>query len=159
MCGLEICATEKDRLEQFTTASPSNEELSLLSIFENMDSPVYVATMDTYKILYTNKALDELLGMDVTGLTCHEALQGESEPCLFCTNDKIKELGDVYIWEFCRKSGRWYKCVDKAITWYDGSLVRLEIAVDITDMKIKELELNSTVDNLKEAISIITRGI
>jgi len=120
---------------------------------------VYVASMDTYEILYTNKALDDILGVDVTGMKCYEVLQGGKEPCLFCTNDKIKELGDVYTWEFYHPRGRWYKCVDKAITWYDGSLVRLEIAVDITDMKIKELELNSTVDNLKEAISIITRGI
>ena len=157
MCGLEILG------EKFTTMDNetklSNANLSMLSIFDNMDAFVYVASMDTYEILFTNKALNEMLGQNVTGMVCYEVLQGKHEPCLFCTNDKIKELGDVYVWEFYHERGRWYKCVDKAIPWHDGSIVRLEIAVDITDIKRELIKLDETVDGLKEAIGIITRGI
>lgn len=157
MCGLEIIGDELIAMDNKAELSDAN--LSMLSIFDNMDAFVYVASMDTYEILFTNKALDELLGQNVTGMTCYEIFQGKHEPCIFCTNDKIKTLGDVYVWEFYHERGRWYKCVDKAILWHDGSVVRLEIAVDITDIKKELTKLDETVDSLKQAIGIITRGI
>lgn len=157
MCRLEILGDELVIMENKTQIA--NENMSMLNIFDNMDSLVYVASMDTYEILFTNKALNELLGVSMVGQKCYEALQGKDEPCFFCTNDKIKNLGDVYVWEFYHERGRWYKCVDKAIPWHDGSLVRLEVAVDITDIKRELVKLDETVDSLKEAISIIARGI
>jgi len=127
----------------------SDETLILLHIFNGIDTPMYVARMDTHELLYTNRALDELIGPGQVGKKCYEALQGNDFPCDFCTNDQLKNTNDVYVWEFCHPHGRWYRCIDKAIPWVDGSIVRLEIAHDITDIKEKELYL-------KQAISIIT---
>lgn len=46
------------------------------------------------------------------------------------------------MWEFQNTiTQRWYQCRDQAIPWVDGRLVRLEIAVDITDRKRMEQEL------------------
>lgn len=129
-----------------------NEMLMLLHIFNGTDTPMYVARMDTHELLYTNRALDELIGTGHVGGKCYEVLQDRNSPCDFCTNDHLNNVGDIYTWEFYHPRGRWYRCTDKAIEWIDGSIVRLEIATDITDVKENELYL-------KEALSIITRGI
>jgi hypothetical protein len=54
------------------------------------------------------------------------------------------------IWE-CRNSeiGRWFHCMDRAITWTDGHLVRLEIAFDITETK----EMEQMKDEVLSAVS------
>ena len=130
----------------------SEEMLVLLHIFNGTDALMYVARMDTHELLYTNRALDELIGPGQIGKKCYEALQDKDYPCDFCTNDQQETVGDVYVWEFYHPRGKWYRCTDKTIPWIDGSIVRLEIALDITDIKKKELYL-------KEAISIITDGI
>lgn len=133
-----------------------DERLSLLHIFNGTTSPMYVARMDTYELLYTNRALDALVGPDNIGKKCHEVLQDEEYPCNFCTNGEIKEVGDIYVWEFHHNCGRWYRCIDQAILWHDGSIVRLEIAFDITDMKNKEAKQDEETTILREAISIVT---
>ena len=127
-----------------------NERLVLLHIFNGTDSPMYVARMDTHELLYANRALKQLVGDNIIGKKCYEALQDNDFPCDFCTNNQIKNEGDIYTWEFHHTKWRWYKCIDEAIRWVDDSIVRLEIAIDITDIKSEEL-------NLKEAIKIITR--
>lgn len=69
-------------------------------------------------------------------------------PCSFCTNDRIfgEGLGESCVWEFRNESnGRWYRCMDKAIAWPDGRMVRHEMAVDITDLKQAEETLEHRV--------------
>jgi PAS domain S-box-containing protein len=108
-----------------------------LSIFDGIDTPVYVVDPGTYEVLYANKAIKDMLG-DVKGKKCHEAFQALEFPCSFCTNKYIfgEEQGKVYIWDFRNRfNGRWYHCIDKAIQWLDGRNVRFEIAIDITDRK------------------------
>ena len=43
------------------------------------------------------------------------------------------------VWEFQNTvNKRWYLCIDKAIPWSDGRLVRMEVAIDITERKLHE---------------------
>ena len=112
------------------------ERAQILSIFEGIDEPIYVADPETYKILYVNNALKKFFGKNITGKKCYEVFQGLDKPCDFCTNDKIfgENFEKTYVWEFeNKKVGRWYRCFDRGITWPDGRKVRLEIAMDITD--------------------------
>ena len=55
------------------------------------------------------------------------------------TNEKlVDEKGrpaGVCVWEYkSPRSGKWYINYDRAIKWVDGRLVRLQIAVDITEI-------------------------
>lgn len=112
----------------------------LLAIFEGIDEPVYVADPSTYELLFVNRALIRFFGPP-DQRRCHEYLQQRSEPCPFCTNDKIlgEYLGRSYVWEFCNEGiRRWFKCIDKAILWPDGRLVRYEMAIDIHERKLAE---------------------
>ncbi len=112
----------------------------LLAIFEAIDEPVYVADPTTYELLFVNRATIRFFGPP-DQRRCYEYLQQRSDPCPFCTNDKIlgEYLGRSYVWEFRNEAvQRWYKCIDKAIPWPDGRLVRYEMAIDIHERKLAE---------------------
>jgi len=59
---------------------------------------------------------------------------------------------------------RWYQAHDVAIPWENGELVRLEIAVDITDRKVAEaarerLEVQVQHAQTLESLGVLAGGI
>lgn len=125
----------------------------VISIFDSMDEVVYVADPETYELLYMNSPAKKQWG-DRIGQKCYYALQNLNSPCPFCTNDRIfgKNIGTPYIWEFQNEvNHRWYHCVDRAINWPDGRMVRFETAIDITDRKHAEEQVKSLSLKVLEA--------
>ncbi|UCG78546.1 MAG: PAS domain S-box protein [Nitrospirota bacterium] len=140
------------------------------SIMDSLQAIVYVADMDTHEVLFINRFGRTLFG-DVVGKRCWESLQeGQSGPCEFCTNDRLIDgTGqplEPYEWEFKNtKSGRWFDIKDKAITWTDGRIVRMEIATDITERKLAEEKIENEIrlrsvllDNLECVAVILKKG-
>lgn len=112
------------------------------TIFDALNSIVYVVDFESHEILYLNRQ-GELLFGDWKGKFCYDVLQtGQMGKCAFCTNNRLiidGVLQPPYLWEFQNTANqRWYQCIDKAIRWTDGRLTRLEIAIDITDTKEME---------------------
>ena len=104
---------------------------------------MYVADMETHELLFLNGYGQGLWGPNSTGQLCHKVLQfGQSTPCSFCTNHRLAENGHAcppVVWEFQNTvNNRWYLCVDKAIPWVGGRLVRMEVAIDVTERKARE---------------------
>jgi PAS domain S-box-containing protein len=140
----------------------------LISIFDRINEPIYICDPDTHELLYANPATKAIFGPDLVGQKCYRALQGLDEPCDFCTNPMIfgENLGESYIWEFQnRLNGRWYRCIDKAIRWPDGRMVRYEMAIDIHDLKMaqdalqeSEEKYRTLVENANEAILVVQDG-
>jgi two-component system, OmpR family, phosphate regulon sensor histidine kinase PhoR len=115
----------------------------LSTIFDAIEVVLYVADMDTYELLFLNDHGKRLWGADTLGRPCHQVLQsGQCGPCTFCTNARLVEEGRAgapVVWEFRNTvNERWYLCIDKAIPWTDGRLVRMEVAIDITERKAHE---------------------
>ncbi len=115
------------------------------TVMNSIDSVVYVADMETYKILFMNRYAKNIIGDDAVGKICWKILQkDQTGPCDFCTNSKLltsdgKPTG-VYIWEFQNTvSNRWYEIRDQAINWINGRMVRMEIATDRTARKYREI--------------------
>ena len=124
-----------------------------------MNNGVYVADMQNYELLFLNKFFIDLFG-DKTGKKCYKTLQGLDEPCSFCTNKHLlnenKKPNQVYIWEFQNRiTKRWYQLRDHAIRWMDGRMVRMEVAVDITEQK----EVNKQITKLSTAIEQTANAI
>ena len=116
------------------------EYRQLLSIFDGIDEGIYIADPETYEMLYANYGVRKIFG-EIKGKSCYKYLQDIDSPCSFCSNDRIfgERLGDTHIWEFENMgNGRWYRCIDRAIPWPDGRMVRCEIAIDIDDAKRAE---------------------
>ncbi len=127
------------------------------TVLDSMEAFVYVADMQTYEILFMNKFARKFFG-DAVGQICWKALHtDQSGPCHFCTNDKLLDKkgnpSDIYVWEFQNiKIDAWFDIRDKAITWTDGRIVRLEIATDITASKQAQEELQEAKE-IAEAAS------
>ncbi len=109
----------------------------LFHSMSSIDTLVYVADMETYEILAANEYSRKVFGDDIVGKKCFEILQlGQTQPCPFCTNDKLlNEKGEPnppYIWVFQNtRTGSYFQCIDFAIPWENGKMVRIEVALNI----------------------------
>lgn len=114
-------------------------------VVNSINAFIYVATMDTYEVLFINQHARELFG-DVVGKTCWQVVQaGQDGPCAFCTNrhllDETGQPTGPYVWEFQNtRTGCWYHIQNQAIRWTNGQIVRLEVAYDITEVKEAEAQ-------------------
>jgi hypothetical protein len=129
---------------------PAIEDHPLLQVFDSIDEPIYISDPDTYEILYINRALGTTFG-EVRGQKCYKTLQNLDSPCPFCTNKFIldKNAGKTHIWEFYNEVvERWYHCIDRAVPWTNGKMVRYQMAIDITERKKSELESKQKAEDL-----------
>lgn len=148
--------TERRRLERESI----EQQQRLLSIFDGIDEPVYVSDPVSFRVLYTNQKSRDVWG-EPGDLKCFEYLQHRSAPCPFCTNELIfgEWLGRSFVWEFCNEvNHHWYRCIDKAIRWPDGRMVRYEMAVDVSDRKRAEIEKERLTGELRQARRIEAIG-
>jgi two-component system phosphate regulon sensor histidine kinase PhoR len=114
--------------------------IAITSIVNSMNAVVYVADLETHELLFLNPYAEKLFGTEVVGRRCYEVLQaGQKGPCAFCTNERLivnGQPGPPVVWEFQNTVTRhWFQCIDRAIRWWDGRLVRMEVAFDITERK------------------------
>ncbi|WP_340818677.1 PAS domain S-box protein [Methanolobus sp. WCC4] len=129
----------------------------LISVMEAFDEPAYVADPVTYELLFVNNTIKKELGDDVVGQKCYKALQNFDSPCPFCTNHLIfgDNVGKTHIWETRNaKNKRWYRCIDKAIEWPDGRMVRFELAVDIHKEKMSQKSLRESEEKYKTYVNV-----
>jgi two-component system, OmpR family, phosphate regulon sensor histidine kinase PhoR len=150
MAALFLDVTERKR----SAEALRTQFTQLATIFDALSALVYVAEMDTGNLLYLNRFGEALFGRDWQGKHCFEVFQeGRTDFCSFCSNDRLVRDGEPlppYGWEFRNtRNGRWYRCSDRAIRWTDNRLVRLEVAIDITEQKAME----QMKDELVSAVS------
>ncbi|MCP4340524.1 MAG: PAS domain S-box protein [Desulfobulbaceae bacterium] len=115
----------------------------LQTVLNSINEVIYIADMQTYELLFVNDYGLKMFGNDIVGQQCWKTFQALDGPCPFCTNDKLLTADNrpagVYRWEFQNKvDQRWYDIADRAIQWTDGRMVRMEIAIDITERKRAE---------------------
>ena len=149
--------------EGYNNKEKLKQELERLrALFDWIDEPIYVSDPDTYEILFANKKIKELFGEKILGKKCYKIFQNLNHPCPFCTNKHIfrENLGKTHVWESQnRKNKRWYRHIDKAIEWPGGKHVRFELAIDITEYKQTEEELQKSEERLKTILKSIHAGI
>jgi two-component system phosphate regulon sensor histidine kinase PhoR len=150
----ELREAEERRKRRQAEIALKNQFSQISTIFDSMNAVVYVADLETYELLYMNKYGSQLFGGNWQNKSCYTVLQtGRVSPCAFCTNDQLLRDGkpsQPLITEFQSSvNGTWYQCLDRIIEWPDGRLVRMEIAIDITERK----EMERLKDEMISAVS------
>lgn len=118
----------------------------MLSILDGTNASVYVADMQTDEVLFVNAVGRRLLG-DVVGKTWWAAIQGQTRgPCDVYTNPLLLDADGrptpPVVWEhYNPRLQRWFQLHDQAIPWGNGRYARLEIALDITEQKAQQRQL------------------
>lgn len=150
----EIRESGERRMRREAEVALKRQFVQFRTIFDAMPAIVYVADIESYELLYMNRFAVDLFGENWEGNICYGLMQeGQSKPCEFCTNNLIvqegKAQGAITSEHQNNRNGRWYQWTDRAIEWTDGKLVRLQIAVDITEIK----ELERVKDEMISAVS------
>jgi len=150
----EIREAGERRMRREAEVALKRQFAQFRTIFDAMTAIVYVADIETFELLYMNQYAVDLFGKDWQGKACYGVLQnGQGKQCEFCTNHLVVRdgiaLGAVTSELQNTRNGKWYQCTDRAIEWTSGKLVRLQIAVDITEIK----ELERIKDEMISAVS------
>ncbi|MFZ5515029.1 MAG: PAS domain S-box protein [Candidatus Zhuqueibacterota bacterium] len=142
--------TESRRMEEALRM----EREQLLSLFDSIDEMIYVSDPMTYEMVYVNKKLQRMLNSDGAGETCYRLLQRKEAPCEFCTNHFILSNDhQPYQWEYHNPwLNKDFMLTDRLIRWPDGRDVRFELAIDITDRKIAEAEIQKLNRELEQRV-------
>lgn len=126
---------------------PAPVNRCITAMLDNLDAAVYIADIATHEVVFINHFIKKQLG-NVLGKKCYEVFQNQTSPCPFCTNEFLFTADGapekkIYKWEHYNPvHERWYELWDQAIQWFDGRIVRIEIALDITDKKKIDGELH-----------------
>jgi PAS domain S-box-containing protein len=106
--------------------------------------PVYVVLLTPdYHVPFANRVFRERFG-ESYGRRCFECLFQRSEPCETCETYTVLRTMAPHEWEWVGPDGRNYHVFDFPFTDTDGSLLILEMGIDITDRKQAERELSET---------------
>jgi PAS domain S-box-containing protein len=154
--------SKRELVERLRSKETLNEPWEqLISIFDSIDEKVYVSDPASYEILYANPAMKKTFREPVLGKKCYRVMQGLDAPCGFCTNSLIfgENLGKTHIWEFKnQRTGKWRRCIDRAIKWADGRIARFEMAIDIHHRKVAEEALQASEQRYMALLETMNEG-
>jgi len=132
---LETAVENANNANEIKTRSLSTLE----SILNSIDAFIYVTVPETGEILFINRNIKEMLGLeniDVTGNFCYKLFYNKDSMCGFCPCGRLeKEPNKIIVWDdHYDILDRHIRHADCLIDWPDGSKVHLQHAVDITEL-------------------------
>jgi PAS domain S-box-containing protein len=118
------------------------------SMMEAMVEPAYICSSD-FIVSYMNPAMVERTGRDATGELCYKAINDLDEQCPWCVHDKIQngESDETII--VSPKDYRLYSISRAPIFHNDGSISKMTIYRDITDLKRAEEALKRSEEKYR----------
>ncbi|BBO82205.1 hypothetical protein DSCO28_27710 [Desulfosarcina ovata subsp. sediminis] len=141
----------------------------LTTVLDSITAHIYVSDLQTFEILFMNRAMHDVFGDYPAGSRCFEFFRHASKACDGCIVDKLVDgqghPTGVHIWEGQHPVKKcWYLNHDQAIRWVDGRMVRVQIAMDISRLKSLERERLEIAEQLRqtlklEAVSTLAGGV
>ena len=126
------------------------------SMMEAMIEPIYICSQD-FRVEYMNPAMIRRTGRDATGEFCFKALHDLDEKCPWCMHDKAQQSEYLELEIVSPKDNRSYYISQSPVAHRDGSVSKLTIFRDITEMRKTEAQLQQA--QKMEAIGTLAGGI
>jgi len=142
---LRIRAEVVERLlEEESYRSSIEEQLERLSrLFNGLDEYICATIPETGEILFINDNIKKAFGIEGDGLGrhCYELFQSNAAGrCDFCPSRQLeKDPERIIEWEQ-QHGSRMYRKTARIMDWPGGIKAHLEVGVDITDIKLAQLE-------------------
>ncbi len=132
------------------------EYQQILSLLDNVSELIYVIDPKNYKVIYANKTVKDLWNGEVVGETCYEVMQKLHVPCGKCENASLRlNEEEVYRFEtYSEKLDRYYLKEAKMIDWPGYEKARLEVAIDISEVKKTQKDLEERIRYEKELANV-----
>lgn len=130
----------RKKIQEDKTSLEGRRKDEVLNIVDGLEEVIYVADNDTHEIYYMNAAGQRMTGAyHYEGCKCYSVLQGRDAPCENCNLKKLR-ADAFYTWEMKNTFlNRHFVVKDKIIQWH-GKEARLEIAIDVSNLKGSTLE-------------------
>ena len=133
---LAIDVTDRKRTEE---ALRDSEE-KYRAMMESMKDAVYICSSD-FRVEYMNPAMIGRTGRDATGENCFKALHDFEDKCPWCMHHKTQQ-GEYFESEIVSpKDNRSYHVSSSPIVHGDGSISKMTVFRDTTDLKKLEAQL------------------
>ncbi|MEN8264425.1 MAG: PAS domain S-box protein [Nitrospirota bacterium] len=133
------------------------EKNKLVSILDSMEDGVYIANMH-HDIEYLNPVLKKEFG-PVKGRKCFEYFYDRKTECQWCKNKEVFD-GRSVRWEWLSpKKNKTYDLIDTPIKNPDGSISKMEISRDITELKKTEDSLRKSEKQFRDLVDNSLAGI
>ena len=126
------------------------------SMMEAMKDAAYISSSEC-QIEYINPAMMDRIGRDTSGKLCHKAIYNRDEKCSWCVFDQVQQKEHVEYEMADPKDNRYYSVTSSPISHTDGTVSKLTIFHDITE--IKTIEENLRQAQKMESIGTLTGGI
>ena len=125
-------------------------------MIESMDDPVYICSPD-YHVEYMNPAMVKRAGRDAVGEPCYTVLYELDEKCPWCVHDKVQQGENRMTEVDSPRDNRTYNVSHFPVHNADGSVSKLTIYRDVTEMRKMEAQLQE-IQKMK-AIATLAGGV
>ncbi len=152
-----LVANRHKRTLERDVAMKSNElavsHKRFVSLLDGLEAYVFVIDMENFEILFANQLALKCFG-DIIGKPCWQVLQvGQTGQCDFCPNRKLRsgkrEPTDAHSWEIQNtRTKQWWQTQGRVIRWIDNRMAILKVAINVTDRKSAEIELQQSHNEL-----------
>ncbi len=144
---LELRVQERTAELKKAIETIGTERHRLYDVLETL--PVYVCLLDKdYRMPFANRYFRETFGYSDTRC-CHDFLFNIKKPCDTCETYTVMKTKAPHHWDWTGPNGRDYDIYDFPFYDTDGSLLILEMGIDITEQNRAEAALVKSRDELE----------